>query len=580
MAYEMLTGAHPFGRHVTPQQLVTAHLTETPAPLVGKHGTVPPALAALVLQSLEKDPARRPASASAVLATLDTAATPVPASETLPTRPSRRWKIELVLVAVVMAGAVVWALARFGRTGAPASAMEQSLAVLPLANLSGDKADDYFGIGLAEEITRAVAKNGVRVIGRVSAGALQAKGLDDRAIAKELGVTSLLTGTVQRAGDQIRINVTLSARDGAVRWTEKYDRPLANVFAVQDEIARTVATTLLGTMGRSAAPARSAETSDPEAHALFLQGQVLFNRRGAGNLHQAIALFQQATARDPQYARAQASLAMSLAVLPAYVLDSTPEILSSAVSAAERAIAMDSTIPESFAALGYGYSLLGQLRRADDSFRRAIARDSTMATTWGWYGLLAGRLREYQVAHDRIATARALEPASMIARIWDTQILGQERRFAEAEALASSTIAMDSTFMLAWSWRANALLGMGQSAQAVTLLERYASMVPSDRPEEAHCLLAYAYAKAGRVGDARAKLDWIRARSGGRLPAVGAIAAALEELGDHEAAVALLGKAIERSDTWTVQFPQLSRYDRLRRDPRAAAMLNKLGTMP
>ncbi len=168
----------------------------------------------------------------------------------------------------------------------------------------------------------------------------------------------------------------------------------------------------------------------------------------------------------------------------------------------------------------------------------------------------------------------------MIARIWDTQILAPEHRFAEAEALASSTIAMDSTFMLAWSWRANALLGMGQTAQAVALLERYASMVPSDRPEEAHCLLAYAYAKAGRVGDARAKLEWIRAKSGGRLPAVGAIAAALDELGDHEAAVALLGKAIERSDTWTVQFPQLSRYDRLRKDPRAAAMLDKLGAIP
>ena len=154
--------------------------------------------------------------------------------------------------------------------------------MLPLANLSGDKADDYFGIGLAEEITRAVSKNGVRVIGRVSAGALQAKGLDERAIAKELGVSSLLTGTVQRAGGQVRITVTLlSASDGAVRWTEKYDRPLANVFAVQDEIARTVAATLLGTLGRSPAKTERAETTDPEAHALFLQGLVLFNRRGA-----------------------------------------------------------------------------------------------------------------------------------------------------------------------------------------------------------------------------------------------------------------------------------------------------------
>ncbi len=283
MAYEMLSGAHPFGRSVTPQQLVTAHLTETPAPITGKSAMVPPGLAALVLQCLEKDPARRPASAAAVLTALDTAATPVPSSDLPKARGQRRWKVELLLVAVVMAGAVIWALARGGGAGAAGAPADQSLAVLPLANLSGDKADDYFGIGLAEEITRAVAKTGVRVIGRVSAGALQAKGLDDRAIAKELGVSALLTGTVQRAGDQVRINVTLvSASDGAVRWTEKYDRPLVNVFAVQDEIARTVATTLLGTLGRRPGAAARAETADPEAHALFLQGQVLFNRRGPG----------------------------------------------------------------------------------------------------------------------------------------------------------------------------------------------------------------------------------------------------------------------------------------------------------
>jgi len=579
MAYEMLVGRHPFGRHVTPQQLVTAHLTEAPAPISGTNPAVSPALESLVLRCLEKDPARRPASAGEVLAALDTVSTPV-TSRAIPAAGSpRRWRTEALIAAVVLVIAIAgWALRPRGEAPpAPSGSAAQSLAVLPLANLSGDKADDYFGIGLAEEITRAVTKTGVRVIGRVSAGALQAKGLDERAIAKELGVSSLLTGTVQRAGDQVRINVTLSASDGTVRWTEKYDRPLANVFAVQDEIARTVATTLLGRLGVQRAAAR-AETADPEAHALFLQGQVLFNRRGPGNIHQSIALFEQATRRDPKYARAQAALAMSLAVLPAYVLDSTPEILSSAVAAAERAIVMDSTIPESYAALGYGYSLLGQLGRAEDNFRRALALDSTMATPWGWYGLLAGRLGEYREAHARIARSRALEPASMIARIWDVQILVPEQRAAEADSLASSTIAMDSTFMLAWSWRANALLEGGHTERAVALLERYVARLPADRPEEAHCLLAYAYAKAGQIREARAKLEWIRSKSGGRLPSVGAIAAALDELGDHEAAVALLAKAIERSDTWTVQFPQLARYASLRKDPRAAAMLATLVT--
>ena len=143
--------------------------------------------------------------------------------------------------------------------------------------------------------------------------------------------------------------------------------------------------------------------------------------------------------------------------------------------------------------------------------------------------------------------------------------------------MASAAIALDSTFMLAWEWRANALLGLGRAAEAVALLERQVATLPAGRPQEVHCLLAYAYAVSGRTTDARATLEQIRARSGGRLPATGAAAAALEELGDHEAAVALLAQGVARHDVWLVQFPRAPRYDRLRRDPRAAAMLDRLG---
>ncbi len=577
MAYEMLSGNHPFGRHTTPQQLITAHITEPPAPLAGGGRAVPPAVAAIVMRCLEKDPARRPASAAEVLAALDGAITPLPGNGGSIPAPRRRLAALLGAVALIVAAVAGWILRPKGGAGGPSGAGDGSLAVLPLANLSADHADDYFGIGLAEEITRALAQKGVRVIGRVSAGALQARGLDERAIAKELGVGSVLTGTVQRAGGQVRINVSLvSAADGAVRWTERYDRPLTNVFAVQDEIARTVSATLLGSLGRRGAAVEArVETTDPEAHALFLQGRVLFNRRGAGPLRQAIALFKQASARDPKYARAQASLAMSLAVMPAYTEDSTPEVLAAAVAAAERAIAIDSTIPESYTALGYAYSLIGNLPRAEDSFRRALALDSTLATSWGWYGLLAARLGDYAAAHDRIRRSMALEPASLIARVWEVQVLVPERRHREADSVAAAAIAMDSTFMLAWTWRANALLGLGKAAEAASLLEQRLARDPSDRSSDSG-LLAYAYALAGRTREARAMLDTWRAGSGGRLPPSGATAAALEELGEHEAAITMLAQAAARHDPWLVQFPQIPRYDRIRKDPRAEAVLAKL----
>ncbi len=569
VGYEMLSGEPP---HTGPssQAIIARLMVEQPRRLRATRPNVPEAIDRAIARGLAKAPADRFPSCGAFAQALVAAPAPRRATTGI-----------LVTAGFVLMAVAAWALVVRGTGAASGGEAVQSLAVLPLANLSGDPADDYFGIGLAEEMTRAIARTGVRVIGRVSAGALQAEGLDEREIARELGVTDVLTGTVQRSAGQIRISVTLvSAGDGAVRWSERYDRPLANVFAVQDEIASTVATTLLGSLRRPASAGnRLAETTDPEAHALFLQGQVLFNRRGAPNLRQAIALFQRAVAKDPRYARAQASLAMALAVLPAYVADSTTEILRSAVGAAERAIAMDSLIPESYAALGYGYSLLGELGRAELNFRRALALDSTVATTWGWYGLLSGRLGRYRDAEAQVKRGRELEPASMIAYIWEAQILYHQRRFAEAESVASETMAMDSTFMLAWTWKANALLQLGETARAVELLERQVALLPAGRTEESHALLAYAYAFAGRGREARETIAAIRARSGGRLPAIGALAAAMDELGEHEAAVTLLGQAIARHDTWVVQFPGSARFDRMRKDPRVTAMLDQLAVV-
>jgi tetratricopeptide (TPR) repeat protein len=246
------------------------------------------------------------------------------------------------------------------------------------------------------------------------------------------------------------------------------------------------------------------------------------------------------------------------------------------VAAAQRAIAMDSTIAESYTALGYAYSLLGEVGLADASFRHAIALDSTLATAWGWYGLLANRLGDYGAAHERVRRAQQLEPASLVARAWEAQVLLLERRFAAGDSVTSVAIAMDSTFMLAWSWRALALLGMGKTTEAIALLEPRVAALSAGKPEEVHGDLAYAYARAGRANDARALLETMRARSGGHYPATGAVAATLDELGDREAAIALFGDAVARHDVWTVQFPTLFTYDRLRKDPRVAVVLDRL----
>ena len=581
VAWELLAGKHPFADKKTPHALVAAHIGEAPVAIGSVRADVPAALAHLVQRCLAKSPAERPASAKELLSALDQVTTPdAMNARTNATAPSSsRWRVAAIVGALAVVALVALGVGLVMRRNVPAAAAppDRSIAVLPLANLSGDKADDYFGIGLAEEMTRALSKTGVRVIGRVSAGALQARGLDERAIARELGVGSLLTGSVQRAAGQVRINVSLvSATDGAVRWTEKYDRPIANVFAVQDEIANAVAGKLLGSLGGGVTRATRVETADPEAYALFLQGQVLLGRRTATTVRQAIDLFTRAAARDPKYARAHAMQAVALSVLPNYVNDVVTESVSGARAAVSRALALDSTTAEAWTALGQTAQRTFENRAADAYYRRAVALDSTVSTTWGWWGLVANRVGDPVEAHRRIARARALEPASMIARTWDAQVFLTERRYADAEWETRAILALDSTFSLAWDVRGEALSYLGRHAEAVAALERNTAAQRSDRPTHTEGILAFVLARAGRPAESRALIESMRRLSGGRVPAMAVLGCALDLLGDRERGLQVLADAIRESDAWLIQYNRAERFDRLRSDPRGAALLAKV----
>jgi serine/threonine-protein kinase len=604
LAYELIAGEPPFVRE-SMQRIMAAHLTETPRALREWRPDVPSALARLVMRCLEKEPSARPESADEVLRELDAVMTPGAApSMAMPSgvrdakpgagvpagRGARGAWLAVGVLVVALATAFVVLRGRPGSapvatTGAKTP--DRSIAVLPLANLSGDKADDYFGIGLAEEMTRALSKAGVRVIGRTSAAALLAKGLDESAVARELGVSSLLTGTVQRASGQIRINVSLvAANDGAVQWTEKYDRPIANVFAVQDEIAVAVAQRLGGALPAPAAaaapsafatgapqPAARSETKDPEAYARFLQAQVLFNRRSAESLTQAIAILEDVSTRDPKFARGQALLAMAYAISGNYILDNTDERYAKALAAADRAIAMDSTIAEAYAAIGWVRGAQGKMDAADRALVHALALDSTLATAWGWHGLHSAWRGRFAESHRLVGRAQALEPASLVVRTWDAQNFLYERKHAAADSVASFVVGLDSTFALAWMAKADALIGLGRAKEAAVIMRRRVALLPSTPATEYHGCLAYALARAGDAAGARAVLDGLRSVNGGRFPPLGSVATALMALGDRDAALEVLARAIALHDPWTPGFSGLERYDQLRKDPKGAALM-------
>jgi serine/threonine-protein kinase len=304
-----------------------------------------------------------------------------------------------------------------------------------------------------------------------------------------------------------------------------------------------------------------------------LQGQVLFGRRTAQTVQQSIALFERAVARDPRFARAHAALALAIASTPYYEQGTGRLAAPRVFAAAQRAIAIDSNLAEAWGAIAAAQMNLYENRIADSNFRRAQALDTSVAILWGWHSLNLMHMGRIAEARDRTARAQAAEPASLIARTWGAQLLMTERRFGAADSATRSILAMDSTFALAWDVRGEALSHLGRHDEAIAALERNLEQLAKDRVHQTEGILAYVYARAGRAADARRVMDRLRAKNKGELPAMGVLAATLDVLGDHTAAVTMIERAVRQPDAWLQMYNRSARYDALRRDPRADAAM-------
>ena len=577
MGYELLAGEPPFTAE-TPQRVLAAHLTQAPKPIASSRSDVPQKLAAVVMRCLEKDPANRPASATEILTTLESVST---ADETaVPMREkvipaSRRVTMVAAVLILIVAGAV--AFNKFYSRTAKASPADRSVAVLPLANLSGDKANDYFGEGLAEEITGALSKAGLRVVGRSSAGALSAKGMGAGEIARQLNVGNVLQGSVQRSGDQLRISVSLiSAPDESVLWSERYDRGMKDVFAVQDEIARAVAGELKVKLTGSQKLTRG-DTQDPEAHTAYLQGLYLWNRRNAAGLRKAISLFADAVRRDPAYAQAYGGMAMAYVVLPAYDDIDTDEMLDRAREAGDRALALDSGNVQALTALAYTDALQYRNQTAERLFNRAIAADSSFATAYFWRALLFLQQARNEEALADVMRARSLEPASLVINTAITQVLYDMRRYDEAEKSGRGVLQLDSAFQLGIVDLAKVLIEKGKAAEAVAMVQPILDL-PGISHLEKVGVVGYALARAGRMDDAKALLSKPESQPSTGQSQRGMVAAALDAVGDREKAIEILRAAVDDHDLWLAHYLSAAPYDELRKDRRVRELFSRVSS--
>ena len=584
MAYELLTGQPPFAGR-PPSATLAAHVKEEPEPVDRRREALPPALAQLVMRCLAKRPADRPQSAGEIARALESIVTPgaglspsAPASgASTPSQGMRRWPVlaaAMLAVVVVIAGVIMTLTADHTST----TAAPISIAVLPFTNLSGALEDEPFTEGLTIEVADRLGElSGFTVKPATVAKAAVHDLKDDlTAISQRLGVSSLLYGEVRHAGSQMRINVRLvDAASGTQQWQRQYDRDFKDQFAITDSIARAIAGALRVSLGsRDEAKLARVATTNPEAHALYLKGLHQWNRRVYQNIQQAISLFEQAIAKDPNYAQAHAGLALAYAVIPNYADVNNTAMIAQAEKAARRAIELDSTSAEGHTALGFAHLNMHRNAAAERELRRAIELDSSFATAHQFLGLVLARAKRFDEAIAEGKKSLELDPTSGVLYSSLTSSLNAAHRFAEADSIGRQLRDFLPNYANAYRNQAFTELGRHRTKEAVEYASRYLQLMTS-RTSWSVALLGTAYANDGQRAKAEALLAELLDRST-REPVIAAgIAMLYDALGDRANGLVWLDRAVAQHDPlhnweWQVMF------DGLRSDPRGAALFAQI----
>ncbi len=605
VGFELLSGAPPFANRPA-QQTLAAQLSEAPEALERRRPGVPPALVSLVMQLLEKRPADRPQGAEDVQRTLDAihfasrvapadgvaaasgSVTRSDARTTITGRRSslRRASLVAASVAAIATAVVVGyrALRRSTLHDASAQSATPSIAVLPFVNLSDDPRTEYFSDGMTEELNTALSKvEGLRVAASASAFALKHTRLSATSIGDTLHVAALLEGSVRQAGNRVRISAQLvNARDGYELWSEKYDRDLRDVFAVQDEIARAIVAQLrlkLKLTARSGSTLVRSATVNVDAHDDYLKGRFLWNQRTYQSLRDALTFFERAIARDSSYAEAYAGLADTYVVLPAFGPAAPRDAFSRAKHAAERALALDSTLAEAHNALAYS-RLVGDYdwSGAEKGFRRALELDPNYANAHAWYSdelLWLGHLNEALTEKER---ACSLDPLSRIICLEFARNLFYVGRYDDALRRLQSALAVDPTFARTYVILCRVYLAKGMLREAVAACEQGATR--SARESWATGLLGYTYAEAGDRVRAQAILRELDTRRRHEYVSSLGIAVAHLGTGDTVGALAWLDSAIAAHDPRTLESIGEPIWAPLRAHPHLVRLRQRLGLTP
>jgi len=502
-------------------------------------------------------------------------------ADAAPTRGSRRraW-----IYVVIVAAAISVSLFFLGRytsskqSEGPASP-EKSIAVLPFDNLSRDQENAYFAEGIQDEILSRLAKIAdLKVISRTSTQKYKSTPDNLREIAKQLGVSNILEGSVQKVADQVRVSVQLiNATSDAHLWAEIYDRKLTDIFAVESDIAKTIAETLRAKLTGSEEQMMSMKpTENTQAYELYLKGRFFWNKRTGADLRKAIEYFNQAIAKDPNYALAYAGLADSYLLLSAFGAASPSDSLPQAKAAAKRALEIDDTSAEAHTSLGqillfYDFDFAGSTRE----FKRAITLNPNYATAHHWYGSGPPTcLGEFDRGIAELKRAQQLDPLSLIINADLGGAFVAARRYDEAITQLRKTIEMDPRFYFAHWNLGEALELKGQLPEAVAEYKKAAEL---DEDPFVLALVGQADAKLGQRDEAIKILSQLERLATKRYVANYSFALMHMALGEKAKAIDWFERAYrDRSGPEIVGIKVDPMLDPLHGDPRFEALVQKV----
>ena len=550
LAYEVLTGSTPFQGRST-QALLAAHAIEAPEPILNRRPNLAPWLATIVMRCLEKRPADRPQSGAELFHLLQQSDELTRSGSMLQppaTGMSRRVKYSLAVVAVLAAAAVIYALMPRG-TATAGDGEIRSVAVLPLVNVGGTSQDEYFSDGMSDELANALNKiPGLRVASRTSSYTFKGrKDVDVGEIGRRLNVEAVLEGTVRRAGGRLRVTGQLtSTRDGLSLWSDSYERTTNDIFAVQEDIARSIASALEVRLAQKDGPAKlSSGTQNVTAYDAYLRGRYFWNARGVDNLRRAITHFNNAIESDPSFARAHAARAMVYALLPQYTDNPPADALERTRADAARALALDSTLAEPHTALALASVNIWEWDNAEKSYIKAINLEPSYPTAHQWYGELLYNTSRLDSSIAETRRARNLDPLAPILAAALGYSLYLTGRYDESLVEFKRGLEVAPDLGVLHSVTAFSHLFAGHAAEARKEMEIAVRNDPELLGRKGQ--LAYVYAHTGERQKALDLLEQMR-RDGSESRNQVAFALVYIALGETDRALSLLEEAVRRRD--------------------------------